>query len=77
MAFGANFETKDLISYVDMFTKFSASLTNLVESGVSSNENVRLCSDVIDTMQEVLNYMRGLPTIKPVIKAAPKRKAKK
>jgi len=77
MSFLGNYDLKDQATCVDMLAKLSASLANLVESGVSSDENVKLCNDVIATMQTLVDELRGLPATKPMSKATPKCKAKK
>lgn len=82
MSFGnSNYrhDVTELGERVDMFAKLSASLVNMLEAGVATDESSKLCTDIIDTMQELLDDVRGIDKpVRPVTKkTTPKRKAKK
>jgi hypothetical protein len=82
MSFGnSNYrhDVSELGERVDMFTKLSASLVNMLEAGVATDESSKLCTDIIDTMQELLDDVRGIDRAakEAVAKATPKYKPSK
>jgi hypothetical protein len=77
MSFGnSNYrhDVTELGERVDMFAKLSASLVNMLEAGVVTDESSKLCTDIIDTMQELLDDVRGID--KPAPKSAPNKTVK-
>jgi hypothetical protein len=49
-------------------------LVNILEAGVATDESSKLCTDIIDTMQELLDDVRGID--KSAQKCKPNKMAK-